>query len=705
MEKIKCTIEKIYYQDANSGFSVLGATLDGMQTTKTVVGNNLQDIQPGMVIDAYGDWKDDRRYGKQFKVVSWQEALPTSLLGMEKYLGSGQIKGIGPTLAKKIVSRFGPNSFDVIDNDIERLREIPDIGEKRIESIRDCWVKQKEIRVVMVFLQNLGVSSGVATSIFQTYGKDSIKKIKKNPYCLVEDVRGIGFKAADEIAMKMGMNKNDPMRCKYGILYEMNQATTAGHVFADENELFAKSKELLETDEKAVAQALLDMINGKELIENGNAIYLPTYYYAEKGVANRMKALCKQHINVDKIDVDAILDKGSIIYDDVQKEAINVDLHNNVMVTTGSPGTGKSVTTLGIISVLKAMGKEILLAAPTGRAAKRLSEATGMEARTIHRLLEIDREGLFVRDSDNPLEGDALIVDEASMIDILLMYSLLKAVPDNMRLILVGDVDQLPSVGAGTVLQDIIESGIAPVVRLTRIFRQSQGSSIITNAHLVNQGIMPQLANDSNSDFEFYNIPDDTLAMTRILELVKQYIPQDLGFSHNDIQVLSPMQNGNVGVRNLNIELQKALNPVGEYLYGGGYQYRKDDRVMQIKNNYETGTFNGDIGIVDSVDLENHILKVSFDGRIVDYEDLDELTLAYATTIHKSQGSEYPVVIIPLMDYHNVMLQRKLIYTAITRAKKHCIIVGSPLALQIAVRNSVVQIRNSKLKEKMIAIN
>lgn len=700
MEHIKCTIERIYYQDANNGFSILRVTIDGEYSNKTIVGN-FDNIQPGMVMDVYGDWKDGK-YGKQFKVVSWQEALPTSALGMERYLGSGLIKGIGPTIAKKIVARFGLQSFDVIEKDIERLKEIPDIGAKRIESIRDCWVKQKAIRDVMIFLNNLGVSSGIATSIFQIYGKDSIRKIKDNPYCIIEDVRGIGFKTADEIAMKLGFSKDDPMRCKYGILSEMNKAITSGHVFAAENELFAKSKELLETDEKAVAQALLDMINCKELIEDRNTIYLPTYYYAEKGVANRMKALCKQHVNVKGIDVDAILDRGSIIYDDVQKEAIKVALHNNVMITTGSPGTGKSVTTLGIISVLKAMGKEILIAAPTGRAAKRLSEATGMEAKTIHRLLEIDREGHFVRDSDNPLEGDALIVDEASMIDILLMYSLLKAVPDNMRLILVGDVDQLPSVGAGTVLQDIIESGIAPVVRLTRIFRQSQGSSIITNAHLVNQGKMPQSANDSDSDFEFYNIPDDSLAMTRILELVKQYIPQDLGFSHNDIQVLSPMQNGNVGVRSLNIELQKALNPVGDYLYGGGYQYRKGDKVMQIKNNYETDTFNGDIGVVDSVDIENHILKVSFDGRIVDYEDLDELTLAYATTIHKSQGSEYPVVIIPLMDYHHVMLQRKLIYTAITRAKKHCIIVGSPSALRIAVNNSVVQQRNSKLKERLM---
>lgn len=700
MEYIKYTIERICYQDANNGFSVLSATLDGEYSSKTIVGN-FENIQPGMVIDAYGDWKDSK-YGKQFKVISWQEALPTSLVGMERYLGSGLIKGIGPTIAKKIVARFGLQSFDVIENDIEQLKEIPDIGTKRIESIRDCWLKQKSIRDVMVFLNTLGVSSGIATSIFQIYGKDSINKIKENPYFIIEDIRGIGFKTADEIAMKMGISKNNPMRCRYGILYEMNTATTSGHVFVESDCLFAESIKLLDTDEKSVAQVLYDMINGKELIEEGNAIYLPTYYHAEKGVANRMKALCNEHITVGKLDVDAILEQGSIDYDDVQKEAINAALHNNVMVMTGCPGTGKSVTTLGIISVLKALGKEILLAAPTGRAAKRLSQATGMEAKTIHRLLEIDKEGRFTRDACNPLEGDALIIDEASMIDILLMYSLLKAVPDKMRLILVGDVDQLPSVGAGTVLQDIIESGIAPVVRLTKIFRQAQGSSIITNAHLVNQGIMPQLANDNGSDFMFYNNPDDLTAMEKILELVQQQIPQNLGFSHSDIQVLSPMQNGKVGVRNLNIELQKALNPVGNYLYGGGYQYRKGDRVMQIKNNYETGIFNGDIGVVDSVDMENHILKVSFDGRIVDYDDLGELTLAYATTIHKSQGSEYPVVIIPLMDYHHVMLQRKLIYTAITRAKKLCVIVGSPLALQLAVRNSVAQIRNSRLKERLM---
>ena len=702
MEHIKCTIEKIYYQDANNYFSVIGVTIDGEQFTRTIVGNNLQEIQPGMVIDAYGDWKDSK-YGKQFKVISWQEALPTSLVGMERYLGSGLIKGIGPTIAKKIVAHFGLQSFDVIDNDIKRLKEIPDIGTKRIESIRDCWAKQKEIREVMVFLQSLGVSSGIATSIFQIYGKDSINKIKENPYCLIEDVRGIGFKTADEIAMKMGISKNDPMRCKHGILSEMNKAITAGHVFAEESELFSNSKDLLETDEKSVAQVLYDMINGKELIEEGNAIYLPTYYYAEKGVANRMKALCNEHVTVGKLEVDAILEQGSIVYDDVQKEAINAALHNNVMVMTGCPGTGKSVTTLGIISVLKAMGKEILLAAPTGRAAKRLSQATGMEAKTIHRLLEIDKDGHFVRNVDNPLEGDALIVDEASMIDILLMYSLLKAVPDNMRLILVGDVDQLPSVGAGTVLQDIIESRIAPVVRLTKIFRQAQGSDIITNAHLVNQGIMPQLANDNGSDFMFYNIHDDSMAMTKILELIKQQIPQNLGFSHSDIQVLSPMQNGKVGVRNLNIELQKALNPVGDYLYGGGYQYRKGDRVMQIRNNYDKEVFNGDIGFVSEVDMDERSLTVIYEGRAVEYEDneLDEVTLAYATTIHKSQGSEYPVVVIPLLMTHFVMLQRNLVYTGITRAKKICIIVGTTKALAYSVHNMVVLKRNTKLKERL----
>lgn len=702
MEKIKCTIHSILYQNENNGFSVLSAAIDGYLSAQKIVGSSFETIQSGMTIDAYGDWENGV-YGKQFKVVSWQEALPTSLLGMEKYLSSGLIKGIGPKLAKKIIESFGLQSFDVIDKNIERLREVPGIGTKCIDSIKESWTKQTEIRNVMVFLQNIGISSGLATSIYQAYGKDSITKIKTNPYSLVEEIRGVGFETADKIAMKMGINKNDPMRCRCGVLFEMNKTVTAGHVYVNEKELFVKAVELLKTNGEDVAQVILDMINTGELVEDNFELYLPTYYYSETGVASCLKALNSQQVSLGKIDVDKILEQGNIVYDDVQKEAINTAIHNNVMVMTGCPGTGKSVTTLGIISVFKVLGMEILLAAPTGRAAKRLSQATGgLEAKTIHRLLEIDTDGHFTRNENNPLEGDVLIVDETSMIDILLMYSLLKAVPNKMRLILVGDIDQLPSVGAGTVLQDIIESGIFPVVRLTKIFRQAQGSSIITNASLVNEGKMPTLTNDIDSEFLFYNDSTEMSAMNRVIDLVYKQIPQTRGFPSNDIQVLSPMRDGKVGVKNLNLELQKVLNPVGDSICGGGYQYRKGDRVMQIKNNYDTGVFNGDIGVVDCVDSENHIMKVSFEGRIVDYEDLDELTLAYATTIHKSQGSEYPVVVVPLLDYHHFMLQRKLLYTAITRAKKLCVVVGSTSALLRAVSNATVEPRNSKLKERLI---
>lgn len=701
MENIKCIIESILFQNENNSFSVLNVAIDGEVSTRKIVGSTFENIQPGMTIEAFGDWEDGK-YGRQFKVLSWQEALPTSLEGMEKYLGSGLITGVGPKFAKKIIERFGQQSFDIIENDIERLREIPGIGAKCIDSIRDSWAKQTGIRDVMLFLQKLGVSSGIATRVYQAYGTDSITKVKTNPYCLVEDITGIGFKVADEIAMKMGVSKNDPKRCRCGILYEMKQTVSAGNVYANEGELFTKAVGLLETNDKDVGLVLYDMINTKELIEDGNALYLPTYYYSEKGIASRLKALNSQQVSSGKIDVDKILARGNIDYDKDQEKAINTAIHNNVMVMTGGPGTGKSVTTFGITSVFKALGMKILLAAPTGRAAKRLSQVTGMEAKTIHRLLEIGTDGHFTRNENNLLEGDVLIIDEASMVDILLMHSLLKAVPNKMRLILVGDIDQLPSVGAGTVLQDIIESGQFPVVRLTNIFRQAQGSSIITNAYLVNQGKMPNLTNNNSSDFLFYDYSTDLCAMNKVIDLVSKQIPQTTEFSSSKIQVLSPMRGGKVGVKNLNLELQKALNPVGDSICAGGYQYRKGDRVMQIKNNYDTDVFNGDIGVVESVDLENHSLKVSFDGRIVDYDDLDELTLAYATTIHKSQGSEYPVVVVPLMDYHSIMLQRKLLYTAITRAKDLCVVVGSRWAFSKAVNNTTVEPRNSKLKDKLM---
>ncbi len=468
------------------------------------------------------------------------------------------------------------------------------------------------------------------------------------------------------------------------------------------------AKELLQADEEPISQAIEQMIWDEDLIIDDEAIFLPPFYYAECGVANKFKRLMSESEGslFDKeLNIEDIVKQTNIQYDEVQMSAIKQAVQSKVMVLTGGPGTGKTTTTLGIIAALESLGQSILLAAPTGRAAKRMSEATGKEAKTIHRLLEYNPAEGYGRNDENPLEGGVLIVDECSMIDVILMNSLLKAVPSTMRLIMVGDIDQLPSVGAGNVLRDIIDSGTVPVVRLTRIFRQAQTSRIITNAHKINQGIFPDISNGRNADFFFIKQEDPELAAQEIVNIVKNRIPKAYHYNTNDIQVLAPMQRSVVGATNLNVILQEAINPVGESLSRGGYKYRNGDKVMQIRNNYEKEVFNGDIGVVENVSIEDRSLTVLFDGRSVTYEDseLDELTLAYATTIHKAQGSEYPVVVIPLLMTHYVMLQRNLVYTGITRAKKICIIVGTTKALAYSIHNMVVLKRNTKLKERLQA--
>jgi len=706
MEKIKCTIERITFQNPDNGYSVLQATIKGFREEQTIVGT-FHEVTVGAVLTVEGSWRVDKRYGRQFAAEVWSEEMPADIIGIEKYLGSGLVKGIGPKFAKLIVSQFGLETFEIIEKDTERLLEVPGIGKGRVAKIKASWEKQKDVKDIMVFLQGHGVSSTYAAKIYKQYGKESIEKVQGNPYCLADDIWGIGFKTADGIAEKLGYEKNDLRRCRSGILYTLSKLSEDGHVYSEREQLIKSAKELLQADEEPIIQALDQMIETEDVILEEEAIFLPPFYYAEVGVANKLKRLQEDTSGTlfdGTLNIEEIVKQTSIQYDDVQVAAIGQAVKSKVMVLTGGPGTGKTTTTLGIIAALESLGQSILLAAPTGRAAKRMSEATGKESKTIHRLLEYNPAEGYGRNDENPLQGGVLIVDESSMIDVILMNSLLKAVPSHMKVILVGDIDQLPSVGAGNVLRDIIDSDVVPVVRLTRIFRQAQSSRIITNAHKINQGVFPDISNGKDSDFFFIKQEDPELAANEIVNIVKNRIPKAYHFNTNEIQVLAPMQRSVVGATNLNIILQEAINPIGDSLSRGGFKYRKGDKVMQIRNNYDKEVFNGDIGHVKEVNLEERSLTVIFEGREVEYEDseLDELTLAYATTIHKSQGSEYPVVVIPLLMTHYVMLQRNLIYTGITRAKKICIIVGSTKALAYSVHNMVVQKRNTKLKERLM---
>ena len=702
---LRCVVERITYQNPENGYSVLKVKVKGYNDLVTLVGN-LLEVPVGSVLLCRGEWKVDKRYGSQFVAATWEETMPATVYGIEKYLGSGLVKGIGPRFARAIVQRFGTETIDIIETEIERLYEVPNIGRKRVAKIRESWEKQKDIKNVMLFLQGYGVSTAYAAKIYREYGKESIDKVRENPYRLADDIWGIGFKTADGIAAKMGYEKEDPRRCRSGILYTLGQLSDEGHVYAGEEQLVKTAGQLLEAGETAIRDTLAGMLQAEDLILDKDAIYLPPFYHAECGTSRRLRDLAEstgRSLFDGLFDPSSLTAETGIEYDEVQLAAIRQAVTSKVMVLTGGPGTGKTTTTQGIIAALKKAGLRVLLAAPTGRAAKRMSEATGMEAKTIHRLLEYNPQDGYKRNDENPLEGDALIVDECSMIDILLMNNLLKAVPVGMRLVFVGDIDQLPSVGAGNVLRDIIDSQRIPVVRLVCIFRQAQKSRIVMNAHAINQGRFPDTSNGRDTDFFFMREDDPERAAETIVRLVKERLPRAYRESPDRIQVLTPMQRGVVGAANLNLLLQQALNPSGPSLGRGGYTYRQGDRVMQLRNNYAKEVFNGDLGYIREVDTEERMLTVDFDGKKVEYDvtELDELTLAYATTIHKAQGSEYPIVVMPVLMTHFVMLQRNLIYTGITRAKKICVLLGAAKALAYAVRNVSVLKRNTRLKERL----
>ena len=712
MEHLRCVVERITYQNTENGYTVLKCAVKNYNDLVTVVGT-MPDTHVGSVLSLDGMWKMDAKYGRQFSVQKFEETLPATVYGIEKYLGSGLVKGVGPKFAKRIVEKFGEDTLDIIEETPDELLKVPGIGKVRVDRIKTSWQEQKEIKNIMLFLQGHEVSTSHATKIFRTYGSESIAIVKENPYRLADDIWGIGFKTADSIAQKMGIEKGKFVRLRSGIFYTLNKLAELGHCYATREQLIEKASVLLEVEQPELEITLDEMLRTNDIIrdvfeekfEEKEAIYLPPYYFSESGCAKRLVHLMsgrqKKCENPEKI-LEKVAQSSQITYDEIQWQAVKTAISSKVMVLTGGPGTGKTTTTLGIISAYKQAGCEIILAAPTGRAAKRMSEATGMEAKTIHRLLEYKPPEGYQKNEDQPLEGDVLILDECSMIDIMLMYNLLKAMPEQMSLILVGDIDQLPSVGAGNVLRDIIDSGQVPVVRLNRIFRQAQGSRIIMNAHRINKGEGIDMRGGKDADFFFAPKESNQDVVNTIVQYCKTNLPR---YYHvdplQDIQVLTPMQRGECGAINLNQVLQEAMNPSKIFLRRGGTQYRLNDKVMQIRNDYEKEVFNGDIGTITKVDMEERELTVLFETREVVYDvtELDELMLAYAVTIHKSQGSEYPAVVLPLLSGPPILCNRNLLYTAITRAQKCAAIVGRQSMVEQMIHNETEQKRYSGLNE------
>lgn len=713
-------IERITYTNEENGFTIAKLKVYGRPDLVTVVGN-LMAPTPGEILKLTGEWANHPKYGEQFKIVQYKTTVPASVYGIQKYLGSGLIKGIGPVMAKRIVKEFGEQTLDIIEDHIDKLEQVAGIGRKRIKMIRKAWDDQKEIRNVMLFLQGHGVSSGYATKIFKQYGNRSIQVVKENPYRLATDIFGIGFVTADHIAERLGFDKNSELRAEAGILYVLHQLADEGNVYYPYEPLLNKCKEILGVEGGIIVKAVdaiaidrkivIQKINEAtgELKEN-RGVYLAKFHVTETGIARQIKALLKAPKSIRSFDSNKaaswVQERLSIDLAENQVQALRSAAENKVLVITGGPGTGKTTIINALLKIFSGLKVRIMLAAPTGRAAKRMSEATGYEAKTIHRLLEYSiQKGGFQKDDEQPLDCDLIIVDEASMIDTILMYYLLKAIPLKATFILVGDVNQLPSVGAGNVLRDIIASDVIPVVRLNEIFRQAKESQIIVNAHKINNGILPSFTPSGPGD-DFYFIeqedPEDVLRI--ILELVSDRVPRRFGFDPvDDIQVLSPMHKGTVGAGNLNLELQRRLNPCQEGVTRGNRAFRTGDKVMQIKNNYDKEVFNGDIGRIARVDPEMREVDISFDGRNVPYDftDLDEIVLAYAVSVHKSQGSEYPAVIIPILTQHYMLLQRNLIYTAVTRGRKLVIVIGTKKALAIGVKNDKTRKRYTFLEQRL----
>ena len=706
-------VERVTFHNPDNGFSVLRVKARGRRELVTVVGHAAA-VTPGEWITATGDWVHDRTHGPQFRARFLKASEPTSHDGIRRYLGSGLIRGIGPVYAKKLVAAFGDAIFDVIDASPERLREVDGIGSVRAERIRGAWAEQRMVREIMIFLHGHGVGTARAVRIFKTYGADAIEVMSKNPYQLSRDIRGIGFKTADALAMRLGIEKTAPIRLRAGVSHALAEAMDDGHCGLPAAELVPAASELLEAPDGLVEAAMeAERAAGvlvADRVGETPCIFLAGLHQAERAIAARVRTIASARLPWPAIEADRAIPwverRIGLALAPSQVAAVRLALSSKVLVVTGGPGVGKTTLVNAVLGILAVKRLTIALCAPTGRAARRLRETTGLDARTIHRLLEVDpAHGGFRRGPDHPLECDLLVVDEMSMVDVPLMHALVGAVPDHAAVLLVGDIDQLPSVGPGQVLADLIESGVVPVVRLTEVFRQAARSRIIVNAHRVNEGELPDLRRPDGPDSDFYFVPvsDPAAAAERIQELVEIRIPRRFGLDPiRDVQVLCPMNRGVAGARALNLALQEALNPAGERrVERFGWTFAPGDKVMQIENDYDKEVYNGDIGRVDDVDPELGELRARFDERAVTYGfgELDALVPAYATTIHKSQGSEYPAVVLPLLTEHYIMLQRNLLYTGLTRGRRLVVLVGQPKAVAIAVRTVSGRRRWSKLRE------
>ena len=790
METLQGILERIVYENPDTGYTVGRLSARDHSELITVVGN-LASVNPGESLLLRGEWVDNARYGRQFQIDKYETILPANVVGLRKYLGSGLIKGIGPKMAARIVQKFGMDTMDIIDHEPEKLARIPGIGRHRVKIIKEAWEAQREIKNVMLFLQSHDVSTTHAAKIYKTYENDAIAIVTENPYRLADDIYGIGFVTADTIAQKLGMDKDAPPRVQAGIKYVLSQKADEGHVFQHRDELIEACQTMLEQEPEAIEEGVRALIETEEVMvpafadllnahgsgnvdetqeeyeisdqnpsltdnqqptadnystDNHSAIYLAPFYYAELGVANQFLRLLSYgdpnfshgkpegSSPIHTAVLTQLEQEMGIHFAQQQRQAIQTAMTARAMILTGGPGTGKTTTTVGMIRLFEAQGKHITLTAPTGRAAKRLSETTGGEAKTIHRLLEFSPQiNGFKRNRQNPLDTDVVIVDETSMVDLVLMNRLMQAIPPSTTLILIGDVDQLPSVGAGNVLRELIDSQRIPVIELTEIFRQAQESMIVTNAHRINKGDFPELTGDADRNFFFIEEDDPDEIVELVCSLIADRLPQHYDYHPmDDIQLLCPMRRGTLGTESLNKRLQEVLNleytapaaahPLEKARFGtrphgqgprrgevtsslsrtaGGF--RVGDKVMQIRNNYDYDVFNGDIGRVVAIEHIDKKVHIQFPDRQVAYDtaDLGELVLAYATTIHKAQGSEYPAVVIPLHTQHYLMLQRNLLYTGITRAKDRVVIVGTKQALGICIRNNQVMQRNSYLAERL----
>jgi exodeoxyribonuclease V alpha subunit len=725
-EHVQGIVERVTFHAEDSGYTVARLKVPSARDLITIVGR-FPSIHAGQTLRLVGYWRDHPKFGQQFQVVHAQETKPATLTGLEKYLGSGLIRGIGPVTARRIVAHFGLETLDIIEQEVKRLIEVPGIGEKRVVMIQNAWEAQKAIKEVMLFLQGHGVSTTYAVKIYKQYGDQAIEIVSRNPYQLAADIFGIGFVTADTIARNIGIDPDSDVRYQAGILHVLNMAAEDGHCFLPERELVDRVTKRLDlpehpVDPQRISDLIVRMAEAQHLImqpgygemQDQRICYAPAFYHTEQALATRVAAFVKRLVEVDLPRVQRWIDrytqKLEITLSAQQRQAVELAASSRMLVLTGGPGCGKTFTTKTVVALWKAMGKSILLAAPTGRAAQRLSEMTGREAKTIHRLLAFDPGTMqFRHNEDNPLPAQALVVDETSMLDLFLAHALVKAIPRDAQVLLVGDIDQLPSVGPGMVLRDLIESRRIPVVRLTEVFRQAAESHIVTNAHRINAGQFPRLTPTTKfaaSDCLWLEAPEPALGAEGIGHLVSEYLPKQGIDPVQQVQVLSPATRGEVGTRQLNTMLQQVLNPPkpGKVeLARGGYLLRVGDRVIQQVNDYQREVFNGDLGTITGIDLEEQEVTVQFAERQVsyDYADLSELALAWAVTVHKSQGSEYPVVILPIFMQHYLLLRRNLLYTGLTRAKKLVVLVGPTRAIGLAIRQVTDRQRYTALADRL----